>query len=48
VSIGASTTRALRMYGVEHAGPRIHEAPTADTAGFLAALHILFLGNRPT
>lgn len=38
VSIGASTTRALRMYGID--SPR--EAPTADTAGFLAALRDLF------
>jgi uroporphyrinogen-III synthase len=38
VSIGASTTRALLMYGVT----RSHEAPTADTAGFLAALKSVF------
>jgi uroporphyrinogen-III synthase len=38
VSIGASTTRALRMYGVE----RSVQTPTSDTAGFLATLHQLF------
>jgi uroporphyrinogen-III synthase len=42
ISIGASTTRALRMYGLDRTQPRIQEAPTADTAGFLAALHKLF------
>jgi uroporphyrinogen-III synthase len=41
VSIGASTSRALRMYGVE----RYVQAPTADTAGFLAALHTVFPGK---
>jgi uroporphyrinogen-III synthase len=38
VSIGASTTRALRMYGIT----RAQEAPTADTAGFLAALKSIY------
>lgn len=38
ISIGASTTRALRMYHVT----RSHQAPTADTAGFLAALRAAF------
>lgn len=42
VSIGASTTRALRMYGVDRAHPRIQQTPTADTAGFLAVLEKVF------
>jgi uroporphyrinogen-III synthase len=41
VSIGASTTRALRMYGVD----RFVQAPTADNAGFIAALQSIFPGN---
>ncbi len=43
VSIGSSTSRALRMYGVES----FVQAPTADTAGFLAALHTVFPGKQP-
>lgn len=43
VSIGASTTRALRMYGID----RFIQAPSADTAGFLAALKSIFPGNAP-
>ncbi|HEX2613035.1 MAG TPA: uroporphyrinogen-III synthase [Fibrobacteria bacterium] len=34
ISIGASTTRALRMYGVD----RFAQCPTADNAGFVEAL----------
>jgi uroporphyrinogen-III synthase len=47
VSIGASTSRALRMYSVDRHEPRIHEAPTADTAGFLAVLKQLFPEQSP-
>lgn len=42
ISIGTSTTRALRMYHVT----RSRQAPTADTAGFLAALREAFPDNR--
>ncbi len=38
VSIGSSTTRTLRLYHVE----RSRQTPTADTAGFLAALNLIF------
>lgn len=39
VSIGASTSRALRMYGVE----RFLQAPSADNAGLVEALRSTFL-----
>jgi uroporphyrinogen-III synthase len=42
ISIGASTTRALRMYGLDRESSRIREAPTADTAGFITVLEDLF------
>src|SRR5690606_11822373 len=38
VSIGTSTTRALRLHHVA----RSHQAPTADSAGFIAALRAIF------
>jgi len=41
VSIGASTTRALRMYSVE----RSVQTPSPDTSGFLATLNTLFPGH---
>ena len=43
VSIGASTSRALRMYGIE----RFHQAPTADNAGFIAALQAIYKRTSP-
>jgi uroporphyrinogen-III synthase len=43
VSLGASTSRALRIHGVE----RIRQAVTADNAGFLATLQSNFPGNLP-
>jgi hypothetical protein len=43
VSIGASTSRALRIHGVE----RFHQAATADNAGFIATLQSIFPGNLP-